>query len=98
MGKSDKVEVIEEESFEIAAKPVPSALKPVSPCQPYFAEHIASTALDAISGEVALTFPFSSGNLQELDDKCISMMEKTTGKMYTENKYIGVKCVERRIS
>ena len=39
MGKSDKVEVIEEESFEIAAKPVPSALKPVSPCQPYFAEH-----------------------------------------------------------
>ena len=98
MGKSDKVEVIEEESFEIAAKPVPSALKPVSPCQPYFAEHIASTALDAISGEVALTFHFSSGNLQELDDKCISMMEKTTGKnVYGKQIYRCKVCGKEKI-
>ena len=34
----------------------------------------------ALGGEVALTSHFPSGDLQELDQKCTSMMEKTSGK------------------
>ena len=98
MEKSDKDEVIEEESFEIDAKPVPSALKPISPWQPYFAEDIASTAIDTISCEVGLKFHLSSGIVQELDDKCISMMEKTAGKnVYGKQIYRCKVCGKEKI-
>ena len=51
----------------------PSALKHIS-------EQMESTAPDSFGGQVALTSAFSSGYLEELDEKCTSLLEKTPGK------------------
>ena len=86
MGKSDKDEV--KETFKTTppkkVKPVhkkePSALKPIGLSESYSSEQIEGSALDTLGGEGSLVSLFSSGDLQELDEKCNSMMEKTFGK------------------
>ena len=88
MGKSDKDELVQEETFEMAPptskKPVykkePSALNPIGPSQSYSGEQASSNS-STHSGEVALASDiFSSGDLQELDEKCMSMMGRTSEK------------------
>ena len=83
MGKADKDKEVQDETFEVTAAPKKvktvhktesSFFEPVGPSQSLFGE------LDTVGGEVALTSHFLSGDLQELDEKCISMMEKTSGK------------------
>ena len=88
MGKSNNDEVIQEETFKMTrpekVKPVhkkePHAQKQVSPSQSNFGKQSPSSALETIGGEVALTSRFSSEDLQGLDEKYNSMMEKTSGK------------------
>ena len=86
MGKSDKGETVQEDPFKMANKvkivhkKEPSALKHIGPSQSYFGEQMESSAPDTLGGQVALTSSFSSGYLEELDEKCLSMMEKTSAK------------------
>ena len=80
MAKADTEEVIKEEPFKITQtalkkvkqthKKVSNVLNPVAK----FDEQIASNVLDTVGGEGAL----NNGDLQEIDQKCISMMEATT--------------------
>ena len=80
MGKSDKDGVIQKETPPKKGKPdhkkEPSALKPIDQSQSYFGEQMESSVSDTL----ALVSHFSSGDLHELDEKCNSMMEKTSGK------------------
>ena len=88
MGKSDNTAVVQEETFKMSppkkVKPVhkkeASVVKSITQSQLYFGEQMANGPFNTVGGEVALTSNFSSGDFQELDEKCISMMEKTTGK------------------
>ena len=61
-------------------RPVLKKESGVSPSRSYFGEQKASSAFDTAGGGMALTSHFPSGDLKELDEKCISMMEKTLGK------------------
>ena len=73
MGKSDKDEVIEKETFKTTP---PKKVKPVHNEEPSaFGKQMESRVSDTLDEE-----GFSSGDLQELDEKCNSMMEKTPGK------------------
>ena len=79
MGKAEKDEIVPEETLKMTLpKKVKPAYRkePIGPSQSYFGEQMA----DTLGGEVALTSNFSSGDLQELDGKCNSMMEKTSAK------------------
>ena len=77
MGKSEKDEIIPDDTFKIPAqqkvKKESSFLKPVGPTQSHFVEQMPS---NSSGGELAQT----TIDFQELDEKCLSMMEKTSGK------------------
>ena len=84
MGNTAKDEVMQSDTSQMTAqkKVKPShknVLKSEGTSQPNFAEEIQS---NAVGGEVAtLANYFPPGELlQELDEKCLSMMEKTSGK------------------
>ena len=79
VGKSDKGEEVEDESFK---KEPPKKVKPVHKKEPSAWKPPQSSfgASDTIGGEVALTSHFSPQDFQELEDKCNSMVEKTAEK------------------
>ena len=62
-----------------AHKKEPSTWKPIGPPQSYFG------ALDTVGREVALASHFSPQDFQDLDEKCDSMMEKTSEKNATSH-------------
>ena len=82
MGNSEKDEVVQDDTFKMPAekkvdtvhKNDSGALKPVGPSQSNVG------ALDTVCRDLALTSNFSSGDLQDLGEKCISMMQKTSEK------------------
>ena len=80
MGKSEKDEVVQDNTFKMAAEMKVKAghkkESSVGQSQPLFAEQIPSNAL---GGELALTNQ-STLDFQELDERCTSMMEKTSGR------------------
>ena len=83
MGKDDKDEVVQDDAFKMPAlkKVKPGHKKEFSKAsQTYFGGDMARNPLDMVSGELALTNKFPLADFQELEDKCISMMEKTLGK------------------
>ena len=85
MGKSEKDEVVQKDTFQRnptekekgANKNELSAINPFHQLQSYSGEQMAT---NTFGGEVVLTSHFPSGDLQELDEKCITMMEKTSAK------------------
>ena len=83
MGNTSKDEVMQNDTSQMTAlkKVRPShknVLKSEGTSQSNFAEEMTS---NAVGGEVAtLANYFPPGDLQELDEKCLSMMEKTSGK------------------
>ena len=89
MGNSEKDEVIQNDKItaQKKVKPthnknVPNVMKSEEPSRSNFGEQMTSNAIDTVGGEVvALTKYFPPGDLlQELDEQCLSMMEKTSGK------------------
>ena len=92
-GLMGKDEEIQDETFKLAAqkkvkpsnKNEPNILKSEGRSRSKFGEQMSleetTNTLDAVGGEVAVRNYFPPGDLlQELDEKCISMMEKTSGK------------------
>ena len=85
MGKSEKDEVVQEDTFQrnptekekAANKNELSAIDTFHQLQSNSGEQMAT---NTFGGEVVLTSHFPSGDFQELDEKCISMMEKTSAK------------------
>ena len=77
MGKAEKDEMVEIESVPKAKK-----VKAVHPKKPSVLEppHPLFGASDPVGGEMELASHFLSGDLKEIDQRCISMMEKTSGK------------------
>ena len=77
-GKAGKDEVVQDETFKMnaAQKKGKTLLKKESSVL----EPIFGTKDTAVGGELALTLEISSGDLQELDEKCNAMMDKTSGK------------------
>ena len=87
MGKADGEEKIPTETVEMLPKKFNQINKKVtntqedqSLFQTNSKEGILSDGQDKFDNTVALTGYFSSGDLQELDQKCYSMMEKTSNK------------------
>ena len=85
MGKDDADEKIQKEFFKI---PLPKksniphkneASMVKTPAQTIFSEQIIIDESNLIGGTLALTSQFS-GDVQELEEKCLSMMEKTSVK------------------
>ena len=80
MGKSDKDEVVQEETSPRKVQPVKKKER-VNPSQLYFGDQMTSSASDTLGGQVALlTNQSPLADFQELDEKCISMMERTIEK------------------
>ena len=87
MGKADGEEKIPTETVEMLPKKfnqinrkVTNTPKDQGVFQSNSIEGILSHGQDKFDNTVALTSYFSSGDLQELDQKCYSMMEKTSNK------------------
>ena len=82
MGKSDKDEEVQEETFpKSKVKPIHKKEPSDSPSWPNFlSEQKANSASDALGRHVALTNQSPLSDFEELDTKCISLMEKTSRK------------------
>ena len=76
MGKYDDDEKIQDEAFKILP---PKKLNKAHKNEASISEQIMSNESNIIEGAIALTNK-SSGDVQELDEVCLSMMEKTSTK------------------
>ena len=85
-GHSDNNEVKQGETFEMVSpkkgkvKKEFNVLKSFDPSESNFSVQTTTKESDTVGEVVALTNHFSSGEFQELDEKCASMMEKTSVK------------------
>ena len=78
--KDEKDDVAKEETSAKKVNPVHKK-ESVSPYKSYFGEQMSSTASDTLGGEVVpLTNEPPVTDFKELDEKCLSMMKKTSGK------------------